>query len=104
MTSNNKFDSTIDLGFHHLAVHNIDFDLWCEKYRLRAFTAPCMDCDKPLFTGTPISGKNLRGLRTEPCGCGNHDVPFTFVDLNYSSINLTALGSTGGNSTSKDDE
>lgn len=84
-----KTNTKIDLGFRHLDLPNTDIEKWCDKYNLKVFTAPCMDCQGPLVANLAISGKNRRGLRARACEkCGNNDVPFTFVDLDYKGTRL----------------
>ena len=79
------------MGFRHLDVLDVVLSDWCEKQDLKEFTAPCMDCGESLTANIPFAGKDRRGLRADPCECGNYDVPFTYVDLNYGTINLNSL-------------
>jgi hypothetical protein len=88
----------IDLGFHHMVIYNVDLEKWCKEYDLAPFKAKCMDCDSLLEVIVPFAGKNRRGLRAEPCACGNYDVPFTYIDINYDCINLNSLAGTIENS------
>lgn len=70
-----------NFGFPHFTLPGQGVGEWCKKHDLKVFTAPCMDCEKPLIANIPFAAKNRRGLRADVCDCGNYDVPFTYVDL-----------------------
>jgi hypothetical protein len=73
--------SKIDLGFSHISLPDEDVDKWCKLYGLNIRSAPCIDCGKILVCNVTIASKTKRGLRAEPCECGNYDVPFQFVAI-----------------------
>lgn len=99
-----RTSASVNLGFHHLLIYNVDLEKWCEKYDLKPFTGKCMDCGRQLEVIHPFAGKNRRGLRAKSCPCGNHHVPFSFVDLNYDELNLNSLGTSIANSNLQDSE
>ena len=92
---------SVDLGFHHMMIHNTDLEHWCAEWDLEPFVCDCVDCGRRMRVDLPFSSKARRGLRAEPCMCGSRSVPFTYVDLGYDTINLNYLGTVGGSSTGR---
>ena len=81
-----------DLGFSYLVVFDTDFKKWCKDYDLNSFYGECSKCNKSLLVNIPFISKNRRGLKADICDCGNREVPFSYIDLNYDEVNLNSLG------------
>ena len=82
----------INIGFVHLVVYGVDIDSWCKKYGLEPFIVPCFICGNDMLVNIPFIAKNRRGIISEPCRCGDDNVPFSYIDLNFDELNLNSLG------------
>lgn len=80
----------MSLGFRCLFVIT-DPGPWCQKYDLEVFEAPCCQCGVPLIVDRPFIASDRRGLASGPCNCGNIQVPFSFINLSYTFVNLNSL-------------
>lgn len=60
-------------------VHNADWLAWSERHGIDPITTECRSCGNVLTTNIPIATKELRGLKTPICDCGNANLPFCFV-------------------------
>ena len=75
----------IELGFSYLIPSDVDLKKWCDDYGLEVFEAKCTRCSTLLIVDIPFASKNRRGLMSKPCKCGNSDIPFSYVNLDFIS-------------------
>ncbi len=52
---------------------------WCGQHGLEVRSAKCRECGKELETNIPFATKELRGLYSDTCECGNTKTPFVFI-------------------------
>ena len=56
-----------------------ELESWCKKYGLEVRISKCKRCGKTLETNIPFATKEVRGLYSDVCECGNEKTPFVFT-------------------------
>lgn len=83
---------SIVMGGRPRFVTTMNVSAWCATYELEVLTVNCRKCGRPISANMPFWVGTVRGLVAPVCACGHNQGTHTFIDTDFGTESLNALG------------